>query len=122
MLREGKNKIPSGWPTVSSTTKPAARVSQCSDRAAYNGDGDSDEYSAVPEYKETFSSALAAAFDQAAANSFGMLLETNLLSLLDVNSILLLFTGTEKQEGGQSKGKKKKSKQKILFSTGMNFM
>ena len=65
MLREGKTKPVTAWPAPSrsgtSSTKLVSRF-----RSDSETEPDPDGYAPAPEYRETFSSALAAAFDQAA--------------------------------------------------------
>ncbi|KAI9550684.1 hypothetical protein GHT06_006508 [Daphnia sinensis] len=107
MLREGKNKIPTVWsPLPTSGCKAIQTASGLNKPQRYRNTSESGseiaDYAPAPEYKETFSSALAAAFDQAA-------------KLKSVNA-------DEKPENSSSNKKNKKTKQKILFSTGMNFM
>lgn len=70
MLREGKNKIPSIWshPTSGYKAIQIASVLNKPGRPRNTSESGSEvaDYAPAPEYKETFSSALAAAFDQAA--------------------------------------------------------
>ncbi|XP_045023573.1 RING finger protein 10-like [Daphnia magna] len=106
MLREGKNKIPSIWshPTSGYKAIQIASVLNKPGRPRNTSESGSEvaDYAPAPEYKETFSSALAAAFDQAAKSK-------------SVNA-------DEKPENSSSNKKNKKTRQKVLFSTGMNFM
>ncbi|XP_046463369.1 RING finger protein 10-like [Daphnia pulex] len=108
MLREGKNKIPTVWSTLSkSEINISESAFSLNKPGRYRNTSESEseiaEYAPAPEYKETFSSALAAAFDQAAKSRGAN-------------------TADEKPENMSSKKSKKKVKQKVLFSTGMNFM
>lgn len=71
MLREGKNKIPTVWSTLSkSEIKISESAFSLNKPGRYRNTSESEseiaDYAPAPEYKETFSSALAAAFDQAA--------------------------------------------------------
>lgn len=77
MLREGKNKIPNAW---SSLPRPGSRAIEtafsldrpgCHRNTSESG-SEIAEYTPAPEYKETFSSALAAAFDQAEKSKSGI--------------------------------------------------
>jgi hypothetical protein len=71
MLREGKNKVPTVW---SGLSKAEINISESAFslnkpvryRNASESESEIADYAPAPEYKETFSSALAAAFDQAA--------------------------------------------------------
>lgn len=71
MLREGKNKVPTVWSALS---KSEINISESAFslnkpgryRTTSESESESVDYAPVPQYKETFSSALAAAFDQAA--------------------------------------------------------
>lgn len=67
MLREGTNKIPSGFPSKSS--KRTGISSDQHYNASYHDDND---YVSAPTYKDSFNSALSAALDQA-GNSIGSL-------------------------------------------------
>lgn len=69
MLREGKNKVPVVWPSLSEKAKLAPAIKSYRNRDSESGQ--EDEFSPVPDYKDTFSSVLAAAFDTA-AKSTGM--------------------------------------------------
>lgn len=74
MLREGKNKIPSGWSSLSNRETTASQnvrsafIPRKFGRCRNESESESEitDYTPVPEFKDTFSSALAAAFDQAA--------------------------------------------------------
>jgi len=100
MLREGKTKPVTAWPAPSRGSAPSTKsVSRF--RFDSETEPDADGYAPAPEYRETFSSALAAAFDQAA-------------KLTD-------DVPTKSEESKVKKGKRK-VKQKVLFATGMNFM
>jgi len=97
MLRQGQGRKQPMWPTMTSASAPRRRL----DSDPPNADGL--DYAPAPEFRQTFSSALAAAFDKAAALS------------------------TDGADGGQNtapttgKGKRK-AKHKVLFATGMKFM
>jgi len=100
MLREGKTKPVTAWPAPSrngtSSTKLVSRF-----RSDSETEPDPDGYAPAPEYRDTFSSALAAAFDQAAK---------------------LTDDAPVKLDDNKGKKGKRKVKQKVLFATGMNFM
>ena len=71
MLREGKNKIPTVWSKLPSRENCAAESAFSLNkpgryRNASESESENADYTPVPEYKDTFSSALAAAFDLAA--------------------------------------------------------
>ena len=71
MLREGKTKVPhvwSGLPKRESTLESVHASTGKPRRHANDSESESEnlDYNPVPEYKDTFSSALAAALDQAA--------------------------------------------------------
>jgi hypothetical protein len=68
MLREGKNKVPVIWPSLSDKAKTVP-LPKSSNRGGDSGSTCEDELSPVPDYRETFHSALAAAFDQAAKST-----------------------------------------------------
>ena len=71
MLRQGKNKPPE-WPTVSSSSKQSNKLAweRPVSRVRTDSDNDPDglDYAPAPEFRETFTSALSAAFDKAAKN------------------------------------------------------
>ena len=71
MLRQGKNKPPA-WPTVSSASKQSNKLAweRPVSRVRTDSDNDPDglDYAPAPEFRETFTSALSAAFDKAAKN------------------------------------------------------
>lgn len=108
MLRQGKQTIT--WPSLGNPQpKPALttmRTSQSTPSFVTKQDSDEDneDYAPPPDYKQTFSSALAAALDQAASR------KGNLSAV------------QKSKPEGQSGKKGKKPKQKVLFSTGMNFI
>lgn len=74
MLREGKNKVPSLWSALPSrevsNTSYSGLVNSQRKTGRYRNESESEtevvDYTPVPEYKDTFSSAIAAAFDNAA--------------------------------------------------------
>jgi len=101
MLRGGKTKATVGWPVASRSSAPPSNRPLSRFRSDSENEPDYEGYSPVPEYRDTFSSALAAAFDQAA-------------KLTDDVPV--------KSEEKLTKKGKKKVKQKVLFATGMNFM
>lgn len=65
MLRQGQGRKQPMWPTMTSASAPRRRL----DSDPPNADGL--DYAPAPEFRQTFSSALAAAFDKAAALSTG---------------------------------------------------
>lgn len=83
MLREGKNKIPSGWSSLSNretmVTQNVKSTSIPRKPGRFRNESESEseiaDYTPVPEFKDTFSSALAAAFDQAAISKGGFLFD-----------------------------------------------
>lgn len=72
MLREGKQSI--AWPSLGKgQPKPTVTTMRCSKSTPsfvpkHDSDEDNDDYIPPPDYKQTFSSALAAALDQAATH------------------------------------------------------
>ena len=66
MLRGGKTKATVGWPVASRSSAPPSNRPLSRFRSDSENEPDYEGYSPVPEYRDTFSSALAAAFDQAA--------------------------------------------------------
>lgn len=72
MLRQGKT-VPAVWPAVSVKDRLPSVERPSRLRSESENDPNSEDYNSIPEYRETFSSALAAAFDQA-AKSMGMFL------------------------------------------------
>ena len=68
MLREGKIKPPV-WPSLSDKEKVVPAIKLNYSRVRGDSGSTCEEFSPVPDYKETFNSALAAAFDQAAKST-----------------------------------------------------
>ncbi len=91
MLREGKNKIPPVWSSLPSretkTVESALSLNKPGGlRNASESETENTDYTPVPEYKETFSTALAAAFDQAAKSKgeyFLITIVTHVLSFIE---------------------------------------
>lgn len=117
MLREGTNKIPSEF-----SSKSGKRTGISSDHpygASYHDDND---YVSAPTYKDSFNSALSAALDQA-GNKIGSFYTISLTSFSKLLHNVFSVAGKEKDvEQLIGKKGKKKRKQKVLFSTGMNFV
>ena len=129
MLRQGKNKPPA-WPTVSSASKQSNKLAweRPVSRVWTDSDNDPDglDYAPAPEFRETFTSALSAAFDKAAKN-IGKILIFLLWLCLRIISIFIwtaeasLNAATSAEDNRSGRKGKKKAKQKVLFATGMNF-
>lgn len=88
MLRDGKNKSVHNWAPLPRKQTTASAIGERAVPYSDTSEQDLEDYSPAPAFRDTFSSALAAAFDQA-ATSTGNLITTIVMPGLNLHSTFI---------------------------------